>query len=286
MKNLLYGGVVALIAAQTLYADELTQRKAELERQIRELEAQQKQQEEIEALEQKLNTLKANTPATESRQAAPQRIYPTQTHQTPQYSPYSQEKITQKMRDDEVQKTFGKNRNGVLLGIGWAFTDLNYQYASRVEGNLDMLSLRIGYQRFPNNDIFGWRFYIDGFAGIYEGDSAKPTTSTLTQTFGAWNFDILMDINIPDSYNYLGLFVGLGYGIAQFGYNSIFSTNHSAEYAELQINSLFYNFGIAFTANAKHRLELYCKLPATREYNDKFYWKTSAIGSLTYQYTF
>ncbi|WP_158621811.1 hypothetical protein [Helicobacter sp. MIT 05-5293] len=282
MKMFYRSAIIFGMLGQILYADALSDKKAELERQIAELEAKQNEQKEVEELERRLQQLQTKADQelsgqTPRQQTAPQQTYPAQT--TVQ-NPNSSGVITQEMRDAEVKNIFGKNRNGVLLGIGIGSVKIDYlSSTTSFNENFVTGNARIGYQRFPNNKVFGGRIYLDSFVGA---GTFKDGATTM-QIFTALNADILMDFNIPNTYSYVGLFIGGGFGSFGFNYTpaSIWEN-----LTTLTGGSGFINFGAAITLNAKHRLEFYAKKPTTNKYDDKFHWQTSTLLNMVYQYTF
>nr|QGT50141.1 hypothetical protein Helico4rc_2610 [uncultured Helicobacter sp.] len=281
MKMFYRSVIIFGMLGQILYADALSDKKAELERQIAELEAKQNKQKEVEELERRLQQLQTKADQELSGQTPRQQTAP---QQTTVQNPNSSGVITQEMRDAEVKNIFGKNRNGVLIGLGFGVQMTDFTGKSYALENEPLLvgAFRFGYQRFPGNKAFGFRLYVDSFAGNNLGDGI--VIEKVSQQLVAFNADILMDLNIPNTYNYFGLFAGVGYGQTQFNFEKtlIFGTS---ERAELKLTSAFINAGIASTLSAKHRLEAYFKF-TTGKYNDKFYWKTSPIIALMYQYTF
>ncbi len=187
-------------------------------------------------------------------------------------------KITQEL-DEESDKMFGKNRSGVLLGISAGFMPMEYKtLLHSAKGDLAVGGARLGYQYFSiNNSIFGFRIYADVHIGRGETEN---TLTQVEQDFMAWNIDVLVDLRIPNTYQYIGFFSGVGFGSLNFESTSILN------YVYLKGGRNFYNFGLAFTGGAKHRLELYCKMPMKANYDEEFYWKSPMLASIAYQYTF
>ncbi|WP_334096576.1 outer membrane beta-barrel protein [Helicobacter typhlonius] len=274
MKKRYYLFYCAFMIAQILNAESLDERKAALERQIREIESQQaqraieeqKKQKEVEELEQKLKALQYSYPKEKSQKNLVQQDFA------------QNNKITQEL-DKDADKMFGKNRSGVLIGISAGLMPMEYQtLLHSVKGDLGVGGARLGYQYFShNNSIFGFRIYTDAHIGRGQTEN---TLTQIKQDFMAWNFDVLVDVRIPNTYSYIGFFGGVGLGSLNFEITDIL------DYAYLKGGRNFYNFGLAFTGGAKHRLELYCKMPIKSSYNENFYWKSSMLVSIAYQYTF
>lgn len=285
MRKLYQGVMILGMMGQCglLCADELSERKAQLERQIAELKAKEKERQEVEKLERRIQELQSQTKQEPSAQDSTSQQTTQQfqkTYQSPQRNPYLPNVVTQEMRDAEAKEMFGKNRNGILLGLG--IGSMKMEYLSGTTGfneDFTMGSARFGYQRFPFNKAFGLRLYVDSFVG----NGRFKDGGVVTQIFTAYNADILMDLNIPNTYHYIGLFVGAGVGTLQFSYvpTSIWESK-----TELAGKSGFINFGAAITLDVKHRLECYIKQPALNKYDDKFYWQTSMLLNMTYQYAF
>ncbi len=265
-----------------IYADELESKKAELQRQIQEIEQKQQKQSEINELERRLQELKASQSPKPTPKPTSDYAHPTTAHHA--QNPYLQDfkPVTQEELDAEAKKFFGKNRSGVLIGLsaGSMGIDLKSSVKSG-EGSYSMFGLRLGYQSFPGNKFLGFRLYIDAHAGIGENN----TFTTEMQSLGAYNADLLLDLHIPGTYSYLGLIAGVGYGFVAYDYryNDLL---FSEKYVKLQMPTAFVNLGVAITMSAKHRIEFYAKLPTTDEYNEKFYYKTSPLITAAYQYTF
>lgn len=271
----------ALVTTQILNADSLSERKAELERQIREIEAQQIQQEEqkkqkeIEELEQKLKGL--------------QYAYPKEKLET---NPVHQEivqnnKIAQEIDNEEAKKWFGKNRSGVLLGISAGIMPLEYKtpYFDTESGIVTVGGARLGYQYFSNNNsVFGFRIYMDAHYGYGITDDIF---TDIQQNFAAFNIDLLLDWRIPNTYNYIGLFGGFGIRSLNFegkntGMGGILSKGYLTY---LKGGRNFLNFGLA-ASEAKHRFELYLKIPIKTATDEKIDWKSPVLVAAAYQYTF
>lgn len=282
--------ILSMIGASFLYSDELSEKKARLERQIADLEAKQNKQKEIEELERRLQQLqsKADEELSSKNSSSYQSPKTTQqTTQTPYQNPYAEVEnvITQEINDEEESKKwFGKNRSGVLLGLAGGTMPIEYRAkdgSHSAKGKLGAGGVRLGYQYFKNNNsILGFRLYLDEHLAMNETEDAL---TSIFQNLVAFNLDILVDFRIPNTYTYVGLFGGVGTGSLDFKTisSSIWRSDLSLEYT-----GGFYNFGVALTFAAKHRLELYCKTPTKTSYNENFYWKTSTLVTLAYQYTF
>ncbi len=265
-----------------IYADELEERKAQLERQIQEIEQKQQKQNEINELERRLQELQDSQNPKSATKPTSSYTHPATTMRNTQ-NPYSEgfKPVSQEELDAEAKKFFGKNRSGVLIGFSLGGMDMELDSSIKSDkGSFSMYGLRFGYQGFPGNKFLGFRLYMDAYAGI--GDNKALVVET--QTLGAYNADLLLDLHIPGTYTYLGLIAGVGYGFVAYDYqyNSIFSKG----YVKLQMPTAFVNLGIALTMSAKHRVEFYAKLPTTDEYTEKFYYKTSPLLTAAYQYTF
>ena len=171
MKKLCQGVIILCVIGQSsiLCADELSERKAQLERQIAELEAKEKERQEVEKLERRIQELQSQTKQEPSAQDSTSQQTTQQfqkTYQSPIGNPYLSNTITQEMRDAEAKEMFGKNRNGILLGVG--IGSMKMEYLSGITGfneDFTMGSARFGYQRFPFNKAFGLRLYVDSFVG-------------------------------------------------------------------------------------------------------------------------
>lgn len=284
-RRYFYLGILAM--AGILNAETLDERKARLEAQIREVEFQQaieqrNKEKEVEELERKLQIIQNSQAQARGHDSTQQK--------------FARNKMSND--DEEAKKWFGKNRSGVLIGIGGGIMPLEYTIVSGAkqyigEGNLGMLGLRAGYQYFANNNSnVGIRIYGDIYNG---GLSSNPDVvdSVINggihtqQYIKAANLDILVDMRIPDSYTYFGIFVGLGFGNVNFKVveeGGLFRTDTDVAY--LKVTTLFLNLGLAATVAAKHRFELYCKVPAGSKYDEQFHWKTSPLLTGMYQYTF
>lgn len=288
MKKLCVSAIIlSMIGASFLYGDELSEKKARLEKQIAELEAQQNKQKEIKELERELQQLqsKADEELSSKNSSSYQSPQPTQqTTQTPYQNPYTSD-TTQEINDEEEsKKIFGKNRSGVLLGLAGGAMPIEYRAKDgthSAKGSLVAGGVRLGYQYFRNNNsILGFRLYLDEHIAMNQTEDAL---TEIQQDFMAFNLDILVDVRIPNTYTYVGLFGGVGIGSLDF--ETISSIGRSD--LSLKQTGGFYNFGAALTFAAKHRLELYCKMPAQSSYDGKYlYWKTSTLVTLAYQYTF
>lgn len=259
-KSYLIGGLLVLV--QILGAQDLTQKKAELQRQMKEIEAEEKRQKELEA------------------QKVLENLGLAQKEEQPQNG-----EITQAVLDAEAKKLFGKNRNGVLIGIGYGGMDVKYKGA--IVGNKDSLyasSARLGYQRFGDNKVLGGRIYLDSHLGI--NSTQSPQIRTTIQSITALNFDALMDFRIPNTYHYFGLFVGVGLGVLDFHHRTEPGLLALGEEILVKGRLSFANFGLAWTGGAKHRFELYFKKPLTETKDKLPHWKTPIIFNVAYQFTF
>ncbi|WP_276890562.1 outer membrane beta-barrel protein [Helicobacter japonicus] len=283
-RRYFYLGILAM--AGILNAETLDERKARLEAQIREVEFQQaieqrNKEKEVEELERKLQIIQNSQAQARGHDSTQQK--------------FARNKMSKD--DEEAKKWFGKNRSGVFIGIGGGIMPLEYTIVSGAKqytgkGNLDMLGLRAGYQYFANNNSnVGFRIYGDIYSissnPDLQGIKSIGGGIDTQQDIEAANLDILLDMRIPDSYTYFGIFGGLGFGNMNFKVvekGGLFRTDTDVAY--LKNTTLFFNFGLAATVAAKHRFELYCKMPARSKYDEQFHWKTSVLLTGMYQYTF
>lgn len=176
--------------------------------------------------------------------------------------------------------------------MGIKTSDKGLFLEQQAKGNLAMFGLKLGYQQFLGiGDLaykspIGMRFYIDSYAGYAENDR---NTLTMLQVASAYNIDILLEKHVPNTYSYLGAFLGIGYGVTGFIQTytdtSILSPLKSSELL-YSAEGMFYNLGLALTLAAKHRLEFYYKILPKKEYKDKFYYTSTDLITFAYQYTF
>lgn len=266
-----------------IYADDLEAKKAELERQIQELESKQQKQNEIDELEKRLQNLKSSqTPTQESQPTQPQ-----QTANTPIQQPKT-------IKDEDY-------RNGFFIGIGVGGMGSKFGHRTPdFEATYVAPSVRLGYQKFAQKDsIFGTRLSIDyAYGAPVENTQSDPSvgyseTIRADQGYLALNLDFLFEMRAPSLPDLsAGLVLGVGYG--RINHNATLSwtqeewlgTTSGEDWQKLGMPTPFINVGAGITYK-KHRLEAYAKIPTTDKYTEKFYYEVSdPLMSVVYQYTF
>ncbi|RDU55263.1 hypothetical protein CQA49_02530 [Helicobacter sp. MIT 00-7814] len=253
------------------FAESLDERKAQLERQIQELEEQNAKEAQIKELEEKLNKLQQTT-AKQSQQTNKS----TQNLQTQQ---------AQRLQTPQIQPDSKIERDGAFLAIGLNMTEINTLASNSLF--LDGLKIpsaiffggRLGYQIFSDiTPALGMRVYLDGYTGKAKNENNSEIKASYYLVSG--NFDLLLEANLPNTNFYFGIFVGLGYGIYSYKETNVYFNK------SLLAKGLVGNMGAALTFGGKHRLEFSYKIPPVTEHDGEFSYKSSSLVGITYQRTF
>ncbi len=182
----IFWGVFCIV--YTLNAQSLESRRADLQRQIQDLEIQK----EIQELEKRLKILQDEVQA--GSQDINQQEYDDdvdvnvesnlESNYNANIDSPKDEQITRDNRDEQVRKWFGKNRNGLLFGFGWGQAKITSQgekfsYTQELPTNVFIPEVtgasaphytpnyfRLGYQKFisfshPSKSPLGFRIYAD-----------------------------------------------------------------------------------------------------------------------------
>ncbi|MGX2970856.1 hypothetical protein [Helicobacter sp. T3_23-1059] len=264
-------------------------KKTYLEEELKELEAREKDQMEIQTLEAKIQFLKekqANqikTPAQNSAQnpnTQALNLAPATLAEDEDEDDEDEVISDQEYRDLQTKRAFGKNRNGVLLRFMAGSMRPHTMFNKDSQTGF---GFGVGYQRFfsflgfgkPSKSPLGFRIYADSFA---------PFNNGRTQTMSSANIDGLLEFNFPNSFSYFGVFGGVGYARFDIWDSTSAMMSFRSSYHR---ETIAYNFGTALTLGAKHRFEFYYKvLPEQNSKKLDFAWKERNLISFVYQFTF
>lgn len=187
------------------------------------------------------------------------------------------------------------DKSGFLLGLSAGFNGVENNIKERAvflptmqhsESNFVPVGLRLGYQSFNDSGMLGTRFYVDY---SYASADSKDASIETSQSLLGLNLDILLDVNIPNTESFVGVFAGLNYGFYNFDSKSLLFEN------SFNGRGFGYNAGIALTLASKHRIEIFYKALPFKEYNGAFTdvlstydtnYKMNSITGIAYQYNF
>lgn len=185
-------------------------------------------------------------------------------------------------------QNFSEERTGVLLGINTARTQVQTQTQLLwAKAELGGIGLRLGYQKFDEDSIFGSRIYVDY---NYLSSQSEDKSFEMEQDLASINLDVLMDYNIPDTQTFIGAFVGINYGWSNYKQKALvpvllWDVNDEVR---LQMRNIGFNVGLAASFASKHRIEVYYKTFPFNKYESTnlSYKNNGGIISVGYQYNF
>ncbi len=242
-------------------------------------------EEENQQLDEKINNLKQQLT---EKGVSPKEIDKDKFEE--EYIDRSYPKISSKKKE-KLLKSFSiaNDRNGVFLGGGYAYGELNLSYQGEmldryganapsafknninINAPVSMISAKFGYQKYfvP---YFGTRFYGDLLLGGGALKEKALKQGSFIYVLGAMNTDLLFDmpLDFKTKKHFLGVYAGFGIGLMlyqdkpnQNGRDLVVGSYSSPNFLWKSLIEVDYTFnvGVSLTLYRKHRLEIGTKLP-------------------------